>query len=213
VGSTQRRSQAPRRPNNCRGRADGSPRLHMPRSRPAACAESQQLIDKNRQPMSIFRNSATRAPSLVWLRARSPRSSARRVLCTGSSRARAWADGKRLGSASLFSEATARCWNQNQAEGGAYHSRLGVLPARSVRRWRYHRSDRERKLSLGRAGPRRSRSDEATEQGDEADKARQDRSLAAYPQCSVDLGSSRGVVDLTAKDRTGRSGQVRWLRK
>jgi hypothetical protein len=57
--------------------------LHMPRSRPAACARNQQLIGKNRQLMSFSGSSATRASLHVH----------------------------EAEVASLFSEATARCWN------------------------------------------------------------------------------------------------------
>jgi hypothetical protein len=48
--------------------------------------------------------------------------------------------------------------------------------------------------------------DDATEQGDEADKARQDRSLAAYPQCWADAG---GSVTANRKAQPAREGSAR----
>ena len=83
MGKPQRRGQAPRHRKNSRRQTERVPLLHMPRSRPAACARKQQLIGKNRQLMSFSGNSATRASLHVH----------------------------EAEVASLFSEATARCWN------------------------------------------------------------------------------------------------------
>jgi hypothetical protein len=83
VWDTQRHGRAPRHWKNSRRRAEGVPRLHTPRSRPAARARNQQLIGKNRQLMSNSGGSATRA-SL---------------------------HGHEAEVASVVSEATARCWN------------------------------------------------------------------------------------------------------
>jgi len=53
---------------------------HMALRRSATREEKQQLIGKNQHVMSVSGNSSTRASALAYLKLRSPRSSARRLL-------------------------------------------------------------------------------------------------------------------------------------
>jgi hypothetical protein len=62
VGKPQRRGLAPRRRRNTAVGQSVHAGLHLPRSRPTACARNQQLVGKNRQLMSSFGNSAIGAP-------------------------------------------------------------------------------------------------------------------------------------------------------
>jgi hypothetical protein len=94
--------------------------------------------------MSFSGNSATKSPSLALLEAEL---------------------------ASLFSEATAGCWDQGPPEDVADQSRQESLPVRAVPRWRYHRPGNAAGLGVASAGQQRGGSDEAIEQGDEADEA------------------------------------------
>ena len=143
VGKPQRGGQAPRHRKNSRRQTERVPLLHMPRSRPAARARNQQLIGKNRQLMSFSGNSATRASLHVH----------------------------EAEVASLFSEATARCWNHELGRRRRGPFEAGV-PSRTQVSKLALPSSRTVALSLTLVGQvyGTGRSDEATEQGDEADE-------------------------------------------
>jgi hypothetical protein len=133
-------------PEGLRRRAEREHRPRILRSHPAAGARNQQFIGKNRQLMSFFGNSAIRGPS----------------------------PGVRHGQAaevaSLFSEAlrAAGIMGVQTARGPLS---AGLLSRTLVSRLALPSSrPMATGPSTGPAGQRRERSDEATEQGDEADE-------------------------------------------
>jgi hypothetical protein len=101
--------------------------------------------------------------------------------------------------ASLFSEATALCWDQGPPEDVADQSRQESVSLRAVPHWRYHRPGNAAGLGVASTGQQRGGSDEAIEQGDEQTRSVQGTRTAApatHPRCSTGREDPRGQAAL-----------------